>query len=367
MKILRVSSDIYPSSVGGLGLHVHEMSRLQAEYGNEVTVFTSNANHNNPEEVVSGYRIRRFKPLTNIYGNSIMPSMFIEMIKERKKYDVIHAHSQLFLSTNLCALVKKIGSSPLVITNHGLESQNVPDWVNNTYNPTIARWTLNSADRVLCYTENDKEKLERIGIKPEKIVIVHNGIDTGVFKPSDEMHVRNNRILWIGRFVRGKGVQYLIEAMAILVKDRPELKLLLIGSGPYKEVIDKMIIDLNLEKNVEIKGSIPNNELPCIYQSSDVFILPSLFEGLPRTVLEAMSCGTPIVCTRLPQLIDIVDGCAYMVSVKDPEAIADGIVKILSDESTSQKFAACGRKRVIDDYSWEDTVKKTINVYKTII
>jgi len=366
MKILRVVSDLYPAVVGGLGLHAHEMSKQQAKLGNEVTVYTSNIDGRSVKEFKDGYNIIRFKTTLKIGGNSFMPMLFFKLFRTKTDFDIIHAHSHLFFSTNLCALVRRLGSPPLVITNHGLISQTVPMWVHKIYIPTIAKWTFKSADKIICYTENEKSLLVQLGIDSDKIAVIHNGTDTDRFSPR-EKEKNSNQILWIGRFTPGKGVEYLIDAFNILIKNHPDFKLLMIGRGHLKENIEQKIQDLTLNKNIIIKEFVPNSELPAIYQDSDVFVLSSLNEGVPRTVLEAMSCGVPIVCTELPQLVSVVEGCGLLVPVEDSQALAEGISKIILDRELARKLGENGRVKVVENYSWEDTVKRTVRLYEELI
>lgn len=362
MKILRVASDLYPSVVGGVGLHAHEMSKWQAKMGHDVTVYTSNIDGRPQQEQLDGYEVVRFKPIVKSLGNAIMPNMLPELLKNEKEFDVIHAHSHLFFSTNLCSLVRKIKSTPLVITNHGLISQTAPQWVQMLYLPTVAKWTYDAADRVICYTEEDKLMLEDLGVDHSKIAVIHNGIDTDLFSPGGKGKNKEwKQILWVGRFTPGKGVEYLIDAFKMLLDDFPEAKLVMVGRGPMREVIEEKTVGLS---NVSIQDFVPNSELPNLYRDSDVFVLPSLYEGFPRTIMEAMACGVPIVCTDLPQFAEIVNDCGLVVPVGDSRGLASSIGEILSGESLSKRLGENGRKTAVKNYSWEDTVRKTINVYR---
>jgi len=365
MKILRVISDLYPSVVGGIGLHAHEMSKWQAKLGHDVTVFTSNVDGRPQQEYKDGYRIIRFKPVYTAKGNAIMLSMLSRLLRERRNFDIIHAHSHLYFSTNLCAFVRKLGSTPLVITNHGLLSQTAPMWLQRIYLPTLARWTYEVTDKVICYTEEDKSILEDLGVDSDKIVVIHNGIDHELFTPR-EKEKNSNKILWIGRFTPGKGVEYLIDAFNFLVKDFPELRLVMVGRGPLRNVVEQKIDSLGLKGSISIIDFIPNSEIPNIYRASDCFVLPSLNEGLPRTILEAMACGIPVVCTKLPQLVDIVRSCGLLVPSRDPESLADAVAKILSNERLAKRFGRNGRNKVVRKYTWKDTVIKTIRVFEEL-
>lgn len=367
MKILRIAPDIYPNMVGGFGIHVHEMSKEQVKLGHEVTVYISSDDIKHEYQTADGYYIRNFKPLAKILGNSIMPAMLFDLLKEQSNYDVVHAHSHLFFSTNLTAVARQFGSTPLIITNHGLNSQTAPRWIQNIYTATGARLTFAAADKILCYTETEKKELVDLGIKSKKIEVVHNGIDTDLFVPARELSFNKKNLLWIGRYVNGKGVDYLIDAVSILKKEHPDVTLTMIGKGPIKDRISLKIRNLDLENNIIMKDFVPNSETVSLYQSSSVFVLPSLEEGVPRTILEAMSCGVPVVCSSLPQLVDIVNGCGLLTPVKDSQALADNISKILSNSSLAQEFSKNGRKKVVENHSWKDTVKKTIHIYKELV
>lgn len=366
LKILRVVPDLYPSVVGGLGIHAHEMSKEQAKLGHEVTVYTCRENLSPEYELIYGYNIHRFKPIVKILGNSIIPSMFFSLLKDKSNYDVIHAHSHLYFSTNLCAVLRNISSSPLIITNHGLNSQTAPSWLQDLYTRTGAKLTFVAADKIICYTETEKRKLNNLGIRSQKISVIHNGIDTDLFVPTKKYSDKKN-LLWIGRYVEGKGIRYLIDAFKILTARFHGLSLTMVGKGPEKNRIIQKIIDLKLEKSIIIKDFVPNSKIVDLYQSSSVFVLPSLEEGVPRTILEAMSCGIPVVCSRLPQLVDIVEGCGFLVPVKDPQALADGISELLSNASLAKRFGENGRERVIENYSWKDTVQETILLYEGLV
>jgi glycosyltransferase involved in cell wall biosynthesis len=367
LKILRVASDIYPHMVGGFGIHIHEMSKAQVELGHDVTVYTASEGVESTYKTVDGYHVRNFKPLLKVFGNPIIPAMFFNLIRDQSDYDVVHAHSHLFFSTNISALARKLGSSPLVITSHGLGSQTAPEWFQSFYLATGARLTFAAADKILCYTETEKKELVDLGIKSEKIDVIHNGIDADRFVPAKESCFDKKKLLWVGRYAKGKGLDYLIEAFGILKKRHTTATLTMVGKGPDKDHIVQKIRDMNLEKSIIMKDFVPNSEIVDMYQNSSVFVLPSLKEGVPRTILEAMSCGIPVVCSRLPQLVDIVDGSGLLVPVKDSKALEDAVSKVLSDSSLAEKLRKSGRKNVVDNYSWKDTVKKTTTLYKKLI
>ena len=365
MKILRVVSDLYPYSYGGLGIHAHELSKSIANKGHEVTVFSCEKENKLYHSIVDGYELYNFKPFLNFFGNAIAPSMLFSLFKKIKDFDIIHAHSHLFFSTNLTTFVKKFKKTPLIITNHGLVSQTAPINLQKIFLSTIAKWTFINADAVICYTPEMKKEMEIWGIPSNNVHVIHNGVNVEHFRPLDEN--KEYDIIWIGRYVPGKGVEYLINSISELQKEIKGLKVLMIGSGPLKKNIDKMVSEMDLTNHINFIEKISNIDLPVYYNKSKIFILTSLEEGVPRTLLEAMSCGLPVVCSNLPQLKKLVEGCGILVPKKDISYIVNVITEIMNNHELAKKLGQNARSRVLEEYSWDDTVNKTLRLYEELI
>jgi glycosyltransferase involved in cell wall biosynthesis len=368
MKILRVAGDLYPAVIGGVGIHVHELSKWQVKYGHEVTVFTNNQKKLPRKESIDGYKIRRFPVRLTLFGNSISPDLIPAIFQSRKKFDIIHAHSHLFFPTNVCSASRLLGSVPLILTNHGLTSASAPDWLNTIYTHSVARITFSTADCILCYTDIERNNLEKLGVPGNKIRVIHNGVDTDLFSPHKiETGKKVQQLLWVGRFVPGKGVNFLIDAFYKIVKKFPDTRLVLVGEGPQKGSINTQIEKLGIRNNVEIYDYCDNSRLPDLFNQSDIFILPSLMEGVPRTMLEAMACGIPVIVTELPHLKKIVGGAGLFISRGDSEMLSESIIQLLNDNKMASYLGEKGRMKILKDFSWRDTVEQTLNVYKEFI
>lgn len=364
LRILRISTDVYPEVLGGGALHAHEMSALQAEFGHEVTVLTSD--HGDDAlprtEHRDGYTIQRFHEVANPLGNSVTPGLFRALRRLRSEYDVVHAHSHLYLSTNVAAALEHFGETPLVITNHGLFSQSAPEWFNRQYMRTLGRVTLNAADRILCYTETDEQRLRQFGISTP-VSLIHNGVDCEQFSPTAES-ATPPEILFVGRLMETKGPDTLLEAFARLETDA---RLRIVGEGPLETALKQQAEELDVGDRVTFSGRVPNDELPEVYARSAVFALPSSREGLPRTVLEALACGTPVVTSTLPQLQSLIDGVGVTVPEDDVDALASALDRLLSNPDLRSQFGDVGRKRVVEEYSWAETVRETTKTYYDLV
>jgi glycosyltransferase involved in cell wall biosynthesis len=369
MKILRVASDLYPAVVGGYGIHVHEMSKMQAQRGHDVTVLTANPDGRPEEEWVDGYRVLRFNHSIKMVGNTISPTLFFRLMEMRRDYDVIHAHSHLFFPTNVCALVKRYGSAPLVITNHGIMSASAPHWLNVGYMNTLGRWTLNAADRVICYTPVERDLLiSEFGVHPEGISVIPNGVNTDVFRPDPSRRDDEcRRLLWVGRYVKGKGVEYLVNAVADLARTVPNLRVTLVGEGPEEAEIRQLVTELRIDGIVEYLPFMSYDEMPAQYQRAEMLVLPSLHEGVPRTMLEAMACARPVVISEFEHLRELVGGGGLMFPKGDVSALAEALRGLLEHPDAADELGRHARETIIRQNSWRNTVDSTLALYRDVV
>jgi glycosyltransferase involved in cell wall biosynthesis len=365
LDILRISTDTYPEVLGGGALHAHEMSARQAELGHDVTVLTSD--HGDRalprRDHRDGYEVRRYRELANPLGNSLTPGLFNAVRERQADVDIVHAHSHLYLSTNVAAALSALADTPLVVTNHGLYSQSAPAWFNRAFLETVGRLTFEAADRVLCYTDTDERRLREFGISAP-VSVVHNGIDCETFEPVVD-EASPHRMLFVGRLKQSKGVTRLLDAFGRLETEAVTLDI--VGEGPLRADLEDRAQTLGVRDDVTFHGRLPNDELPELYARSAVFALPSTREGLPRTVLEAMACGTPVVTSDIPQLQALVDGVGETVPAADVGALAAAVDDLLADPSRRERLGQKARQRVVEEYSWAETVRETTAVYYDLL
>lgn len=366
MRILRIAQKVYPDVPGGGPYHVHAMSRDQAAMGHDVTVLTIAADSSLPHVEERGrYTVVRYPSTVSPIGNDVSAGIARHLASvDETEFDVMHAHSHLYFSTNLAALKRRLGSIPLAITNHGLYSQNAPEWVFDSYLQTLGRWTFNRADVIFCYTDTDHERVRSLGVD-SRIEVVANGIDTGRFTPdgpvTDQVDRAGPVVLFVGRLVEGKRPATAVRALAAVRESHPHAALYLCGNGPLKSELTTLAAELGVDEAVEFMGHVPYGEMPAVYRAADVFVLPSRAEGVPRTVMEAMATGVPVVCSDLPQTRDLVKKGGYTADVGDDEAFADRITACLDGSHPH-----CGREHIVDAHAWEDTASRTTAVLETI-
>ncbi|MBZ6496467.1 glycosyltransferase family 4 protein [Natrinema longum] len=354
MRILRVAQKLYPDTKGGGQYHVHAMSRDQAALGHDVTVVTVQSDPDLPHiETRDGYTVIRYDPTASLLGNDISSGV-AQYLASAAEFDVMHAHSHLYFSTNLAALKRRLGDIPLAITNHGLYSQSAPENVFRLYLRTLGRWTFDQADVVFCYTETDRDRVREFGVS-SRIEVVSNGIDTNRFgSDGRESRLINSTepvVLFVGRLVEGKRPSVALEALPQIKRTHPDAQLYLCGDGPLRSDLESLARELDIDDSVHFLGHVPYDEMPRVYRSGDVLVLPSRAEGVPRTVLEAISTGLPVVCSHLDQLEELVAGRGELVDLDAGESIAPRVSEWLE---TGQRV-----RSLEDDYAWQTTVERT--------
>jgi glycosyltransferase involved in cell wall biosynthesis len=360
MRILRVAQNLYPEVPGGGTYHVHAMSRDQAAMGHDVTVLTVSADDSLPRrEERDGYTVVRRSPTVELLGNEISVGV-ARFLRGASGFDVIHAHSHLYFSTNLAAMKRFLGDTPLAITNHGLYSQNAPEWLFDLYLRSIGRWTFNRADVVFCYTDEDRDRVREFGVR-SPIEVVPNGVDTDRFTPEGPESALIDHdgpvVLFVGRLVEGKRPQDAVRAVERLSEDR-DVKLYVVGDGPMRAELEAMAGSC-----VEFLGQVPYDEMPAVYRAGDVLVLPSRAEGLPRTVLEAFASGVPVVSSHLEHTAPIIRKGGETVEIGDIAAYCSTIERILSNEARGDE----GRQTVIDRFRWKDTVGDTTRSLEALL
>ena len=363
MRILRVAQKLYPDVKGGAPYHVHAMSRDQAAMGHDVTVVSLRYDPDAPHlEQRDEYTVIRYDPQISVLGNDISSGL-AQYIRDADDFDVVHAHSHLYFATNLAALKRRLGDIPLTITNHGLYSQTAPRSIQNLYLETLGKWTFNSADLIFCYTEGVRQRFRSRGIKPP-IQVISNGIDHTRFTPdgptSDLVTNDGPVVLSVIRLVGGKRPKDAIEAVSRLRETYPDVHLYLAGDGYLREELEQYVSNAGLQETVSLLGNVAYDEMPRLYRSCDVLLLPSEEEaGAPRVVLEAMATEKPFVITDMPQTTELLTDLGTTVPVGDPDAMVAAIEALLSDSDRHADAGLAGRELVEQEFNWQKTAEET--------
>ncbi len=212
-------------------------------------------------------------------------------------------------------------------------------------------------------SDSTKEDLVRRGITPDRVRVIPCGIDTEFYKQDPLVPVEDNRLLFVGRLKRYKGVQHLLEAMKILHSRNLPVKLTVTGDGDYARHLRLLVGKLNLQDSVEFPGFIPQEEKLRQIQGAYVAVFPSAKEGWGLTVIEANCCGTPVVASDSDGLRDSVKNgeTGLLVEHENPVALADALESILKSPEKRQ-YLSDNALRWARSFNWDKTGEKMLEV-----
>ncbi len=235
------------------------------------------------------------------------------------------------------------------------------------------RLCMGLVDKIVPVSDGVKQFLiEKRGIHPKKIETIHYGVDlekynlvNGKDKRAELGFAKDDFIVGtVARLSIQKGHTYLIDAAPRIIEKYPKVKFVFVGDGPLRNQLEEKITAMNLTDHFHFLGF--REDVTEIVNTFDIFTLPSLFEGLPNVILEAMACSRPIVATAVdgtPEAI-IDNECGLLVPPESPDDLAESLTKLLSDDKLRQKLATNARKRVEDHFSNEQQLRKFNELYE---
>ncbi len=282
---------------------------------------------------------------------------FDALIKGWKKgFDIIHAHYAVPQGL-LGVMLKQVFRLPLVVTLHGTDINYLAKRRGTGY---LVRLVLNNADIVVAVSHFLKAEAEKLGIGAEKIRVIYNGVELPEYRET----VRDMSILFVGSLVKQKGVDVLIRAFYMVKKRVPKAKLIIVGDGSERENLEELCRSLRLE-DVYFTGK--KKELSAYYSHSRVLALPSRAEGFGLVALEAMAFGTPVVATQVGGIPEVVihGETGMLVESDNAEALAEALVKVLSDEALWQSLSTRARERA-SRFSWDVAAEEYAKLYEEL-
>ncbi|HWC15154.1 MAG TPA: glycosyltransferase, partial [Actinomycetota bacterium] len=209
-----------------------------------------------------------------------------------------------------------------------------------------------------------------LGIDPHKITVVHNGVDSDLFRPLTGVGQVPGRIITTtSADVALKGLVYLIEALAKVRTER-DAHLVVVGrprpGGRVLAAIDRFA----MSEHVTFEAEVDNLRLVELYATSEVAVVPSLYEGFSLPAAEAMASGVPVVATTggaLPEVVGTDGTCGTLVASRDAGALATAIAALLDVPAARARMGAAGRERVLRMFTWQRTAERTVDVYRQVI
>lgn len=407
MKVCMITST-YPRYEGDVvPAFVHDLAKNIVKQGIEVYIISPHHAFSKSEEDLEQVHVHRFQymipaKLEFLTGGAGMPSKlqksfaakvmmipylvssFFKSLCICKKYkiDVIHAH-WFFPSGLIGVFLKKLIHRPLVVTGYGVEFFLTKKRYRSL--SFLLRWVVDNADECVFISKAVRNAAESVGVY--RSIIIPYGIDAERFLPLPPNHQmvetlkrkyhlhKNKVVLTLGRLVARKGINYLVEAMPLILQDIPDAVLLIAGDGPERERLQKRVHELKLENYTKFLGNVAPSELPFLYNACDLFVLPSVVdaagdqEGFGIVLCEAMACKKPVIGTRLGGILDIInDGeDGILVEQKSVKELSSAILDVLGNQKLAEKLGNRGRISVKRKFSLEHIAETYVSIYKALL
>lgn len=293
--------------------------------------------------------------------------MKIRKLLKAHKVDVLHTHGyKADLYGRIAAVNRNVR---LVATCHNWPH---PAWSMRAY-AALDRLSLKTFDRVVVLSENVAAVLKQSGLQDGKLATISNGIEIERFRDAQPLlrassfHPDELLVGFVGRLVPGKGADILLRAAPHVMIRHPNARFVLVGDGPCREELQSLAAQLGVSDRVVFTGV--REDMPEVYASLDLLVLPSFCEAMPMCVIEAMAAGKPVIATRVgavPKLIE-QDESGLLIEPGDVAGLAAGIVGLLEDRERAHRLGRNGQIRASERFSAVGMAKQYAELYSEIL
>ena len=374
MKIAFIYDAVYPFITGGAEKRVYELARRLVKRGHEVHWYgigwwwPESGKKDIEMEGIHLHGVCKPMDLYNGERRSVGEAVYFAVLLlpklGRAKFDVIDCQGFPFFSCFTAKISSSLGRSPLIITLHEVWNNYWYEYLGKAgfFGKLVEKIMVNLTDKII--TVSKKTKTDLMAVKSsEKSVVIPNGIDFNYINkinPSDE----KSDIIFAGRLIKEKNVDILIKTIAIVKERIPDIKCFIIGDGPERAKLERLVQELDIQNNVSFKGFIKDyNDLISYMKASKVFVLPSTREGFGIVVIEANACGLPVVVVnhKMNAASDlIINNKNGIISDFSKEDIAENIISMIDKKKIMQNDCTQNSMK----YDWDKIVDSLEEFYK---
>ncbi len=372
MKIALVRTTLHKGS--GQVVHISELVRRLKKIGHQISVFSRQV-----DERIDSLDIFQVRfifddiPYIRHVGFGVKAGVMM------KDFDLVHTqyHPAIFAGNAYHFLKGRPhvftfhGFAPVGIWRNPVQKLKMVDHQTGTF--LALRWGIDQIITVSDFLK--RELLKSYRFDSERINVIYNGVDIERFNPQidslairEEYGVENDPlVLFLGRLAPYKGPQFLVMAAPHILKEVPDTKFVIAGSGRYDAPkLKNLARKLEVDKAFVFAGYVPHEKIPRMYASCDVFCYPSLWEGFGLTPAEAQASGKPVVAfdnCAIPEVIDDQE-TGLLVPPRDHKLLAQALIELLLDEKERLEMGTKGRERAVEMFSWDAMAEKTVAVYE---
>jgi glycosyltransferase involved in cell wall biosynthesis len=381
LRILMLSDYFYPHVGGGVEKVVYELSKRLVEIGCEVLVITLGSNYSiYSVDGIKVYRVASMD-LTNIFQMQLsVPKDIRTVLHASKEFspNIIHAHNIFFTTSLLAVLIKHTLHRKLVFSAHLGDISNLTllgRWkalAAEIYEKIFGRIIISSSDVIIAVSDSVREHVLSLGASPNKVIVIPNGVDLKEFGPQANVQKGNeSNIIFVGRLIPNKGLEYLVRAAKILVDEKlKRLKFKIVGDGPYRQQLEKLVAKNGLSTYFEFLGRV--QRVSDVLRKGGIFVRPSLTEGMPLTVLEAMASGLPIIATNVGGTSEIIihNETGILIEPGNVKQLAEALKYLIESPPEALRLGQNARTFIEhyykEEFSWDKAASRILAVYESL-
>jgi glycosyltransferase involved in cell wall biosynthesis len=319
----------------------------------------------------------RLRPLVYLLLPFFLMAAFRKLyqVVRRQKAQIVHVHWVL-PNGPVAALVARLRGIPLVVSLHGSDIYVAQK---NRLFGAVARWVFRNAGAVSACSQGLKLSALELGSPIEPSLITW-GADPQIFRPLPrdeytlnklEVSRSNLCVVALGRLVHKKGFDILINVWKRISAAFPSARLIIAGEGPLRPILSEQAKALGIAESVILPGRVPWNQVPGLFSCADLFILPSIIDkhgnidGLPTVLLEAMSCGLPVIASQIGGMSEVIDNHqnGVLVPAGNEAALAEAIQELLENPAKRESLGLEARRSITNALHWEQVAKEFISLF----
>lgn len=370
LRIAYLGHKSIPSRQGGVEIVVEELAVRMAEYGCKVTVYNRSSHHvggkefdNSKLKTYKGIRMK-YVPTIDKKGLAAMSASFFAAIAAAfGRYDVVHFHAE-----GPCAMLwlPKLFGKRCVATIHGLDHKRAK-WGKfaSSYIMLGEKCAVKFADEIIVLSEDMQKYF--MDTYNRKTMFIPNGVNKPVIRKAEVIKRefgldKDDYILYLGRLVPEKGLRYLIDAFKNVKTNK---KLVIAGGSSdtdnFAEELRKLSIS---DGRIIFTGFVQGDLLDELYSNAYIYVLPSDLEGMPLSLLEAMSYGNCCVVSDIPECTDVVEDKGVVFRKSDAEDLSNKLQELCLDDDMVQKYRTDAANFICSKYKWDTVARKTFELYE---
>lgn len=358
----------------GIGNYVYNLSKKLIEKGHKVTVITRSPSMRAQADTIEAIDVFR-APFIPCYPFHVhVHGIFVnkQFRSLESNFDIVHIH------TPLSPIIKT--SLPIITTMHtsiirdidfievkGLRYFLSKMMLRSTGYPLTLK-LLRRSDKITAVSNGVAQELSGYGLNPNDVEAIWNGVDENVFVPTQNKN-GDRYILCTGRLSARKGLFDLVECGKYVCDKYPDVQFVITGKGELLNKLKARVNDLGLKDKFIFTGFVGRENLIKLYRNATIFVLPSHYEGLPTTIIEAMACGLPVVATDISGNVDVIENGknGILIPPKSPQKMAGAISILLEAEALRKKMGENARETIKKRFTWDIISDHILKCYTQIL